>query len=191
MKIKTLMGLFALSSMVGCASYNAQPYTSLADNQIAIKEAAKAANAESVALETLTYKEGISVNLNCRAAGPVNPAPGKTAPQYIEEALKSELYSSGFYAPESKNRIKAQITELGFSSAGAANWAIGMHLASDSLPAGYDTNIKYPFSSSFIADYACRNVAEAFAPAVQQLVKKAVTAPEFQQLIRPSGLAIR
>ena len=191
MKIKAIVGICALSSMVGCASYNANPYTALADNQHAIQEAAKKANGGKVGLETITLKDTVSPSLTCRAAGPVNPAPGKTVQQYIEEALKMELYMGGVYVPEARNRIRAQLTSLGFSSVGDAHWALGLHLASDSLPQGYNADVKYPFSASFFADYACRDVAEAFAPAVQQLVRKAVTAPEFQQLIAPlaeSGL---
>lgn len=191
MNIKILFACIAFGSMAGCASYNAQPYTGLADNQAAIRKAAKNANAETVVLETVVLKESLNPNLTCRAAGPVNPAPGKTAQQYIEEALKSELYSSGIYSPEANNRIRVQVTALEFSSAGDAHWLLGLHLASNTLPEGYNANIKYPFSASFFADYACRDVAEAFAPAVQQLVRKAVTAPEFEQLIRSYGVGVK
>ena len=121
MKIKILVGAIALMSLVGCASYNGQPYTTLADNQVAIKDAVVAVNAEQVVLETVTLAEGVSPSLTCRAAGPVHPAPGKTAQQYIEEALKSELHAGGIYAPTAMNRIKAQVTALGFSSMGSAH----------------------------------------------------------------------
>ena len=77
---------------------------------------------------------------------------------------------------------------MGFSSVGAANWSLGLHLTSNSLPEGYNTEIKYPFTASFFADYACRDVAEAFAPAVQKLINEVVTAPQFMQLIRSPNL---
>ena len=171
--------------LTGCAHYNAQPYTASTDNQILIKQAAAGAGTSKVALETVTLKAGVTPDLTCRAAGPVNPAPGKTAQQYIEEALKTELYQGGVYEPKASNRIKAQITALGFSSGVTdANWTMGVHLSSNSMPDGYNADIQYPFSASFIADFACRNVADAFAPAVQQLVKKAVSDPDFKQLIK-------
>jgi|LSQX01.2.fsa_nt_gb hypothetical protein len=190
MKVKTLIGLIALSTLVGCASYNAQPYTVLTDNQTAIKNAASATNSTQIALDTVTLDENVNPSLTCRAAGPVNPAPGKTVAQYIEEALKSELHTGGIYSPEATHRIKAKVTALGFSSVGSANWALGLHLASSSLPEGYDVNIRYPFSASFFADYACRDVAEAFAPAVQKLVNETVTAPQFMQLIQPPKVGV-
>ncbi|MDO5667620.1 MAG: hypothetical protein Q4G44_07335 [Alcaligenaceae bacterium] len=191
MKINILIGLSVFTLMTGCASYSGQPYTTLADNQVAIRDAAKSVNAEKVVLETVTLAESVSPTLTCRAAGPVHPAPGKTVQQYIEEALKSELYAGGVYAPDATNRIKAEVNTLGFSSMGDAHWALGLHLKSSAMPSGYSVEIKYPFSSSYFADYACRDVAGAFAPAVQQLVKKVVTAPEFQTLIGPASLIIK
>ncbi len=184
MKLR-LAAIAAALAMTGCASYNAQPYTTLADSQIAIKQASTESGSGKVALEAVTLRAGVSPALTCRAAGPVNPAPGKTASQYIEEALKSELYQAGIYDPTAINRIRAQITALGFSSMGDSNWTMGLHLVSKSMPDGYTVDIQYPFTAGFIADFACRNVAEAFAPAVQQLVRKAVTDPQFKQLIKP------
>ena len=173
-------------ALTGCAHYNAQPYTVSTDNQVAIKQAAKETGASPVSLGTVTLKAGVSPDLNCRAAGPVNAAPGKTVPQYIEEALKTELYQGGIYEPNAKNRIDAQVTALGFSSGITdANWTMGMHLTSKSMPEGFNADIQYPFSASFIADSACKSVADAFAPAVQRLVNKIVSGAEFKQLIKP------
>jgi hypothetical protein len=43
----------------------------------------------------------------------------------------------------------------------------------------------YEFNSGFIADTACKQTAEAYLPAVQNLIGKLVKAPEFESLVTP------
>lgn len=44
--------------------------------------------------------------------------------------------------------------------------------------------VKYKYDTSFDAWSACKNVADAFAPAVQELLGKVVSNPKFIQLVK-------
>jgi hypothetical protein len=41
----------------------------------------------------------------------------------------------------------------------------------------------YEFNSGFIADTACKQTAEAYLPAVQNIIGKIVKSPEFKSLV--------
>ena len=48
--------------------------------------------------------------------------------------------------------------------------------------AGYRASVNYRFDTSWIADNACKNVADAFGPAVQELLKRVIDHPQFSKL---------
>lgn len=47
-----------------------------------------------------------------------------------------------------------------------------------------DVREYYEFNSGFVANDACRNTAEAYSRAVQNLVGKAVKSPSFAELVK-------
>jgi hypothetical protein len=61
-------------------------------------------------------------------------------------------------------------------------WIIELTLTS-STGKKLEVNENYEFHSGFVANEACRNTAEAFSRAVQDLVGKAVSSPEFLGLV--------
>ena len=48
---------------------------------------------------------------------------------------------------------------------------------------GYPVEVNYTFDTSWTAYSACKNVADAFGPAVSQLIHEVVTSPKFVQLV--------
>lgn len=124
---------------------------------------------------------GVEDSPLCRLMGPVKVAPGKTPAQYIKDAFQEELFAAGVYAPNAPTVIDGTITVLSFSSVSPANWNIAMAVKSNSSP-GYTVSTKYEFGTSFIAYSACKNVADAFGPAVQELLKQVVSDPQFKSL---------
>lgn len=119
----------------------------------------------------------------CRLMGPVKVSPGKTLPQYIKEAFQEELFMAQVYQADSNNIIEAKIEALSFSSVSPASWNITMSVKSNNSN-GYSVSVKYPFDTSFTAYSACKNVADAFAPAVQELLKQVVNDPQFISLVK-------
>ena len=48
---------------------------------------------------------------------------------------------------------------------------------------GYQVKSIYEFSTNWVGDKACQQVAQAFEPAVEKLIKKIVEHPEFPSLV--------
>lgn len=166
--------------LTGCETTNSIPYKASTENVIAIQQTMQARN-KKVSLGSVTMKPGVTESPMCRLMGPVKVAPGKTPTQYIREAFQEELFMAQAYAPDSPTVIDATVDTLSFSSVSPANWEIAMSVKSNQSP-GYTVVTTYPFATSFSAYSACKNVADAFGPAVQALLKQVVTHPQFSAL---------
>ena len=116
----------------------------------------------------------------CRLNGDVTVGSGKSLSQFVKEALQKELFTAQTYDPHGPT-IRTRIDKLSFSSVSPANWQIALHVESDNSP-GYTIEEKYEFETSWTAAGACKNVADAFSPAVQDLINKVVNNPGFPQL---------
>nr|VFJ60675.1 MAG: hypothetical protein BECKDK2373C_GA0170839_108316 [Candidatus Kentron sp. DK] len=90
---------------------------------------------------------------------------------------------AGIYSNNGEVIIDANIDKLSFNSHFSGYWDIKMTLSSNMYNKEYQVHSHYKFPTSYIAEYACRNVANAFNPAVQDLLNKVVTHPQFSALI--------
>lgn len=177
----------ALALLVtACSTTNSIPYKASTGNVIAIQNSLGESNAK-VSVGSFQVAGGVNQDLTCRLMGPISVAPGKTIPAYIEEALQEELFLARAYDPTSPIAITGQIQELSFSSVSPASWNLGLQVSSSQLPAGYSVSVNYQFDTSFDAFSACKNVANAFGPAVQALLKQVVNNPQFSRLAGANG----
>jgi len=167
-------------TLVGCETTNSIPYKASTANIITVQQSL-GATGKKVSLGSVSMAPGVEESPLCRLMGPVKVAPGKTPAEYIKDAFQEELFAAQVYAPGAPTVIEASITELSFSSVSPANWIIAMHVRSNTSP-GYDVRIEFPFNTSWTAYSACQNVADAFGPAVQELLKKVVSDPGFAKL---------
>ena len=114
-------------------------------------------------------------------------ADNMTHTQYIQKAFEDELKIAGAFAPVSPRvSIGGKVSRLEFSSSKGVTggyWQIDLNLDSSN---GRKLAVSeyYEFSSGFIANDACRNTADAYARAVQNLVGKAFKSPLFAELLR-------
>ena len=106
---------------------------------------------------------------------------------YIKKAFEDEFKVAGIYAADSPRRtITGVVNKIQFSSARAVtggSWDIDLTLSSSN---GSTMQVveHYEFESGYVADTACKQTAEAYFPAVQNLIAKAVRAPEFKALLK-------
>lgn len=163
--------------LAGCETTNSFPYKASTENVIAIQQNLQA---KKVSVADIQLAPGVDESPLCRLNGPVKVAPGKTIPQYVKEAFEEELFMAQAYDVKGP-AIQGRIEELSFSSVSPANWTIRMFVKSPSSP-GYEVSVKYQFDTSWTAMSACKNVADAFGPAVQSLLKQVVTNPQFSAL---------
>ena len=180
--IKKLSVLSFALIVGGCATTNSIPYKASTNNVISIQNTFKSNNSK-VSLGEFVLGNGVEQELTCRLLGPVKVAPGKPLSSYIKEAFQEELFMAQSYDSAASVKIDGVIEKIAFSSVSPANWEIVMRVSSNKF-AGYTVAVKYEFDSSFDAFSACRNVADAFAPSVQELLKKVVTHPQFSQLVK-------
>lgn len=182
------MNKFALLSIVsacaiiasGCSTTNSIPYKASTSNVITIQQILQS-KGQKVKLGAITMAPGIEESPLCRLQGPVRVAPGKSLPQYIQDAFQEELFMAKVYDPAALTVIDARIEALAFKSVSPASWTIRMAIRSNKSE-GYTVSVDYPFQTSWSAASACKNVADAFGPAVQELLKHTVSHPQFAAL---------
>lgn len=166
--------------LVGCETTNSIPYKASTSNIITIQQSL-GATGKKVTLGTVSMAPGVEESPLCRLMGPVKVAPGKTPAEYIKDAFQEELFTAQVYSPSAATVIDVTITELSFSSVAPASWTIAAHVKSNTS-AGFDVKTSYEFNTSFSAYSACKNVADAFGPAVQEFLKQVVSDPGFVKL---------
>jgi hypothetical protein len=160
----------------GCDSFTAAPYGISADNNVALKSF----SAQSVGIGTFTAAKDF--DMSCRLAGPIQLPTGLNFVTYIQKALSDEFKVAGLYSVSAPVTLTGSVDHLAFSSM-SGDWDITLTVHSSN---GHTVTVAehYEFHSSYTAESACHNVADAFQPAVQALIGKLFAAPEFRSLIQ-------
>ena len=181
MRRRVYLSLATAFILAGCETPTTQRYAISADNNVAIK----ALGTTGVGLATFTGPA--SFNSTCRALGPLQVSDGLSHTQYIRKAFEDEFKVAGAFAlSTARVTLGGTVDRLEFSTIRAitgGSWSIDVTLASSN---GRTLKVVeyYEFDSGFAAPEACRNTAEAYSRAVQNLVGKAVKAPGFAQLVQ-------
>ena len=179
-KTLLLTAIAAALTVSACETTSSRPYSASTENIIAFQKAIPAE--KKVNIGDFTAAEGVNVEPTCRALGALEVSPGKTPMEFIQDALREEIFKADAYA-ESGTLLSGIITELKPDSIGKGTWTIGLNVSSPKKPSGIDVSTVYEFKSSYSAISACQNVIDAFTPAVQETISKLVKDPEFQSLL--------
>ena len=167
--------------LAGCETPVTGRYSILADNNVAIRTL----GVNGVAIGA--FAPPATFDANCRALGALQVSDNLTHTQYIQKAFEDELKVAGAFALSSPRvTLTGQVPRLEFSSTRAVtggSWTIDLVLISSNGNRMAVTEY-YEFTSGFIATEACRQTAEAFLRAVQNLVGKTVRSPQFASLVR-------
>ncbi|WP_293749662.1 hypothetical protein [Limnohabitans sp. Rim8] len=179
MKILATLTLAALLS--GCSTYMPQRYSASADNVVVIK----ALNVNGVNVGTFTTT--VKVDSACRGAGPIAPPDSMSFEAYIQKAFADELKLAGvFDAVAPKVTLAGVLTKIDFSSSKGltgGEWNLALDLKSSNGKSISATET-YNFNSGFGADTACKQTAEAFLPATQNLLAKLIKNPNFKAMLQ-------
>ena len=166
----------------GCSTYMPQRYSISADNNVAFKSL-RAGN-----INVGEFKGPANFNNQCRGAGPIAPPDNLSFAAYIQKALTDELKVAGKFNDKTPAvTLTGEVEQLDFSSSRGltgGTWDIGLRLKSSNGKSMSATE-HYEFNSGWIADTACKQTAEAYLPAVQDLIGKLVKSPEFEALVTP------
>jgi hypothetical protein len=180
--MKKIVIALSVLALTACSTYMPQRYSISADNNVALK----AIDAGSINVGP--FKGPANFDNSCRAAGPIAPPDNMSFEAYIQKALADELKVAGKFDDKTpKVTLSGTLEKLAFSSSRGltgGSWDVGLRVHSSN---GKSTFVSehYEFNSGFIADTACKQTAEAYYPAVQNLIGKLVKSPDFIGLVAP------
>jgi hypothetical protein len=175
MKSAPLVIATLVATLSGCA-YNASPYGASVKNV----ESIRSLGIKPVSVAPFSSSKPGQSSITCRAAGPVTVS--SSFESYIEKALIDELKLAGAYDANSTLALKGKLEEIDFSSGITnSNWLFTVTV-SNARNESFTTKSIFEFSGSFVADKACQETAQAFAPAVQKLVEDIVRDPQFKKI---------
>ena len=178
---KSALLVLAMVLLSGCETPTTQRYSISADNNVSIKALGTSGLGIGVFTPPANFSE------TCRALGPLKVSDNLTHTQYIQRAFEDELKVAGVYvAAAARVTLTGKVTRLEFSSSRGltgGSWNIDLTLSSSN---GKQIAVAeyYEFNSGFSAPEACRQTAEAFSRAVQNLVGKSVRDPGFPLLVK-------
>jgi hypothetical protein len=180
--IRSLTVVAAATLMLtACETPTTQRYAIAPNNNVAIKTLGV------TGIGVGTFSPPAKFSETCRALGPLKVADNLTHTQYIQRAFEDELKVAGVFAASSpKVNLTGKLEKLEFSSSRGltgGSWTIDLTISSSNGQSML-TKEYYEFDSGFSAPEACRQTAEAFSRAVQNLIGKAVTNPSFVALVK-------
>jgi hypothetical protein len=173
--------LLLAALLTGCSHHAAARYAVSADN---VSHLRTYRGQSTVALGPFTAAEPGRSEITCRGAGPVKTPDGEPFHEFIRKAFIADMTLAEIYAPTAPVTLTGRLDSIDFSSGMTdAGWDIAMTISSSN---GKRLSVKerYDFKSAFDAITACHQTANAFMPAVQNLVTKTIRHPDFPALIR-------
>jgi hypothetical protein len=175
-----LLALIGLS-VEGCSTYAADRYSVSADNITAIKQAMATHPGTKLGVAPFTAAEPGRTEFDCRLVGPVKTPDGQSFEAYIRKALVDELQIADAYAETGTPVITGNLNSIDMNS-WDGKWNIVLAVSS-STGAAYTVTETFNYESSFSAEAACQQGSQAFQPAVQDLIRKVVSHPDFPKLV--------
>jgi hypothetical protein len=148
-----------------------------ADNVVALKSL----NGKVVNVGLFSATTPGQTEIMCRGVGPIKTPDGEPFAAYVRKALVDELRMADSFSPNAPITLTGNLDVIDFSS-NSGNWNLSLSIKSSNGSAMSATE-NYAFTSSFYGETACNQTAQAFMPAVQNLVGKIVRAPDFISLI--------
>jgi hypothetical protein len=181
-KIPVDIFLFVMISMSSaCATYYAPGY-GISTMNVDTLEQKMGGTDVKVKLNEFTAVPTVDQDMWCRGAGPVMATRGQTFHKYIQDALQDEFSAAKIYSPDAQVTIDGVLQKIDFDSWGTSSWDIELTLFS-STGTSFTVAEHFEFSGACQAKLACEGVAKAFPAAVQSLIEKIITHPEFDNLI--------
>ena len=178
--LKLVILLILTLALSACGSLSPQRYTAVPDNTPLLR----AMGPNQVKVERVTL--AIAFSSTCRGGVTIDPPVNMTFEEYVRSALADELKVAGLYSDVGPRIVlTGTIDELSFSSTKSVTqgeWHVGLKVTSSN---GRSLRVSehYQFESGFSGESACRRTAEAFLPAVQNLIAKLIRSAEFRALI--------
>jgi len=176
--MKKLLIISAVAMIAsGCSTYSATRYSISTDNVMVLRSL----NGKTINVGAFTSTVPGQKEIMCRGVGPIKTPDGEPFSSFIRKALLDELKIANIYSASAPVTLTGNLDALDFSSHGGS-WNLRLTVKASngkSMTAIED----YSYTSSFYGETACNQTAQAFMPAVQNLVGKVVNSPDFLALV--------
>jgi len=161
--------------LYGCSTMTPARYSMSADTNQLLKRLRGKTAVLTELLPAASYEP------TCRLMGPIQAGDGLTIPQFVAKAFNDELKFADLYDETQGIKLSGSMDKVAFSSA-SGWWDLAMTLRSDK-DVQFSVEHRYNFTTSFDAITACNQTAQALGAATQDLIKKAVSHPQFSSLL--------
>ncbi len=169
----------SLTLVLGACASVAPAYQASKANQAAL------ANIHGAQVAVGAFTQPADISTTCRDKGPVEPPNKLSFASYVQGALSDELKAAGKLDPSSGVTLTGQLTKVDFSSTHnlvEGYWDLNLALHSSN---GRSLSVAehYDFGTNLIDMVACQDSANALPKAVDALIHKAVSSPDFPALL--------
>lgn len=163
--------------MSGCSTYAVPRYSASAESV----EKLRAQSPASAKVGAFAMQGTPRGEITCRGVGPIKTADGESFADYAKKALSAELRMAGLYSETSPTTLTGSLDRVDFSST-EGFWDIALTVTS-TTGGKVSKEIRYPYATSFVGETACNQTAQAFMPAMQDLIGAAVGDPAFSGML--------
>lgn len=178
MKITFSLVIISFAALAsGCSTYSATRYSINTDNVVALRTL----NGKTVNVGAFAATKPGENEIMCRGVGPIKTPDGEAFSEFVHKALLDELKIANVYSTKAPVTLTGNLDAIDFSSA-SGGWNLALTVKS-SNGKSMSVSESYLFTTSFYGETACNQTAQAFMPAVQNLVGKVVRSPEFPMLV--------
>jgi len=180
--VKQVLGLIVLVAMLsGCSTYSTNRYSISVDNVVALRTL----NGKTINVGDFSSSVPGQSEIMCRGVGPIKTPDGEPFSEFIRKSLLDELQIANVFSPTSTTTLTGHLDKIDFSS-NTGNWNLALTIKSSNGRSMVITE-NYSYTTSFYGETACNQTAQAFMPAIQNLVGKIVRSSDFIALISEEG----
>ena len=133
------------------------------------------------------FRDESEFSANCRLMGPIEASDDRSVSQFIQDSFNDEFKFAGIYGgDDAKSQLELVLNKVEFSSISGVTsgwWLLAITLHNVSTGESLEAETRYNFESGFDAITACNQTADALTPAVQELIKNAVSQSEFKRVL--------
>jgi hypothetical protein len=167
-------------ALTGCSTYAAQRY-SIAPANVAVLRTFRG---QAVNVGQFTAAKPDRTEISCRAAGPTKTPDGESFEEYFRKAFIADLDIAEVYSAAAPVTLTGRLDAIDFSSGLTdAAWDTALTISS-SNGKSLSVDNHYSFAGNVVGEVACNQTAQALMPAVQDLIGKMITHPDFAALLR-------
>lgn len=170
--------VFALSAcMRNVDSYNSDPY---------IVSALSTYSGQKISVAEFESSLGEGGVNQCRGYSIITTPGEGGLVRYIQDAFISELELANAYSPDSPIVLKGKVTQISLSTLTGGEWIIKMTLMSNN-GRSISAREQLHFKTNIVGQSACQVAGDTYFYAVQNLLRKLVSSPNFPNLLKPSS----